>query len=144
MSDKEVWFQLYITDTGKSGPVFRVENQRDVFALAAAVYQAKDKSLGHCNAADLVFYKPGTEFPPKEKDRLRPTWSVTQDTTDENPIRVVAPAMAEQQGKSSSKLFSRSLDGICKADAPLSSLLLKNRKVCMVKCHNSSCSHKMV
>jgi hypothetical protein len=65
--------------------------------LTEAVYQAKDKSLGHCNAVDLVVYSAGTEFP-KEEDELRPGKPVPTDSTDEKPLRVVAPEN-KQQGK---------------------------------------------
>jgi hypothetical protein len=67
--------------------------------LKEAVHQASSKSLGHCDAFQLEVYKAGTEFPPKEEDKLRPGELVPPDSTDENPLRVVAPAIVKQQGK---------------------------------------------
>jgi hypothetical protein len=99
---EEVWVQLYI-GKDKSGRVFPIEiaslPKDRINDLADAVHQAKGKSLGHCNAADLVVYKAGTELPPKEEDPLRPSLIVPKDTTDENPLRVLAPAVKlNQQG----------------------------------------------
>jgi hypothetical protein len=49
----DVWIQLYIGQD-KSGDAFDVDHvPTNISALKKAVYQARDKSLGHCNAADL-------------------------------------------------------------------------------------------
>ena len=92
---EEVWVQLYVEGKGNSGRAFRVQTMRDLEDLAKVVYQEKGKTLGHCNAADLVFYRAGKEFPSKENDRLRPCSSVPQDTTAKIPLRVVAPAISD-------------------------------------------------
>jgi hypothetical protein len=93
-----VWVQLYIGED-KSCDVFkmRVGANHDIDDLKKAVHQARGKSLGHCDAADLVVYKAGTEFPTKEEDKLRPSLIVPTDTTDENPLRVLAPLSQEQR-----------------------------------------------
>jgi hypothetical protein len=91
--EDEVWVQLYIEGQGKIGDVFELQQvPRNIDALKRAVYQARGKYLGHCDAASLFVYKAGTEFPPKEEDKLRPGKPVPKGTTDENPLRVVAPA----------------------------------------------------
>jgi hypothetical protein len=99
---EEVWVQLYI-EKDKSGQVFDIEiasfPRNRISVLARAVHQARGKSLGHCDAADLVVYKAGTEFPPKEEDKLDPGEAVPADTTSKSPLRVLAPAIANQQGK---------------------------------------------
>jgi Crinkler effector protein N-terminal domain len=94
----EVWVQLYIGND-KSRDAFRVKANRNIIIddLKTAVYQAKDKSLGHCNAADLAVYKAGTDVPPKEDDKLDPGDAVSTHTTknsSKHPLRVVAPASA--------------------------------------------------
>jgi hypothetical protein len=97
--EDEVWIQLYIEGQGKIGRAFkiRVEAQADIDDLAKAVYKDGGKSLEHCEAFQLEIFKAGTEFPPKEKDKLRPGKPVPKDTTDENPLRVMAPV--NQSGK---------------------------------------------
>jgi hypothetical protein len=102
---EEVWVQLYIgkDKSGrevKSGDVFDIDHvPNNISALKKAVHQAKGKSLGHCDTADLVVYKAGTESPPKEEDELDPGEAVPTATTSKNPLRVVAPANLNQQGK---------------------------------------------
>ena len=96
MADKEVWVQLYIGKT-KSGEVFSIHPvPNNVDHLKKQVYQDSDKVLGHCNAQHLVFYNQGTELPTEEAP-LRPGMAVPTGTTDENPLRVVAPV--NQSGK---------------------------------------------
>jgi hypothetical protein len=101
MADEEVWVQLY-TGNGKNGRVFSIPfanlgGKKRIQELATAVYQAKDKSLGHCNAADLFVYKAGTGVP-ESKDVPLNSWDgVPKDTTGPDPLRVVAPE--QQQGK---------------------------------------------
>jgi hypothetical protein len=73
--------------------------------LADAVHQAKGKSLGHCNAADLVVYEAGTNFPRKEEVKLSPSSIVPKNTTDENTLRVLAAANLNQHGKNVSVLL---------------------------------------
>jgi serine/threonine protein kinase len=92
------WVQLYI-GKDKGGDVFkiRVGANQDIDDLKKAVHQAKGKSLGHCNAADLVVYEAGTELPRKEEVKLRPSSIVPKNTTDENPLRVLAPAVKLNQ-----------------------------------------------
>jgi hypothetical protein len=92
----EIWVQLYIGED-KSGDVFKMgaRGNQDIDDLKKAVHQARGKSLGHCDAADLLVYKAGTQFPSKEEDKLRPSSSVPKDTTDENPLRVVAPDLLQ-------------------------------------------------
>jgi hypothetical protein len=90
--EDEVWVQLYIGED-KCGDVFRLkmEVKHIIEDLKVAVYQARGKYLGHCDAASLFVYKAGTEFPPKEEDKLRPGKPVPKG--NENPLlRVVAPA----------------------------------------------------
>jgi hypothetical protein len=98
---EEVWVQLYI-GKDKSGQVFPIEiaslSKDRINDLANAVHQANSNSLGHCDASQLFVYKAGTELPPKEEDPLRPSLIVPKDTTDENPLRVLAPEN-KQQGK---------------------------------------------
>jgi hypothetical protein len=101
MADEEVWVQLYIVKD-KSGRVLGIDiasldGKKRIQELATAVYQAKGKSLSHCDAADLVVYKAGTECPSEGEDKLRPSWIVPTDTTDELPLRVVAPAREVNQ-----------------------------------------------
>ena len=104
-----VWVQLYI-GKDKRGRVFGIDiasldGKKRIQELATAVYQTTDKSLGHCNAADLVVYKAGTECPGEGEDELEPDIRVPNDTTDENPLRVVAPARkGNQQGTFKSSL----------------------------------------
>jgi hypothetical protein len=97
--DEEVWVQLYIGED-KSGEVFSIQPvPKHIDDLKKAVHQAMDTSLGHCNVAHLLVYKAGTQFPSKEEDKLRPSSSVPKDTNDEKPVRVLAPANVNQQGK---------------------------------------------
>jgi hypothetical protein len=97
MTDNEVWVQLYIGKT-KSGEVFSIRPvPNNVDHLKKAAYAAKDKSLEHCNAADLVVYNAGTDFPKEEEVPLFPDDHVSIDTTARNPLRVVAPE--KQPGK---------------------------------------------
>jgi hypothetical protein len=93
----KVLIQLYVGE-GMCGRVFqvRVGVNQNIDDLANAVYQAMGTSLGHCDAADLVVYKAGTEFPPKEEDKLRYSLIVPRDTTEDNPLRVLAPAKQQQ------------------------------------------------
>ena len=97
MADEEVWVQLYIGND-KSGGAFPIEiaslRKDRIHDLAKAVYEAKDKSLGHCDAADLLVYKAGTDFPAEGEAPLGPGKAVPTGTTDENPLVVVAPAPA--------------------------------------------------
>jgi hypothetical protein len=99
---EEVWVQLYI-GKDKSGRVFPIEiaslSKDRINDLADAVYEANGNSLGHCNAAQLVVYKAGTELPRKEEDPLDPWTKVPTDTIGEKPLCVVAPANVNQQGK---------------------------------------------
>ena len=98
-----VWFQLFVEGDGKNGDPFPIDSdklpRRMIFEVAMTAYKAKDKSLGHCNAADLVVYKAGTAFPPNKEDRLRSSMPVPEDTTYENPLRVLAPAIKDQQSE---------------------------------------------
>jgi hypothetical protein len=104
---EEVWVQLYI-GKDKSGRVFPIEiaslSKDRINDLANAVYEANNNVLGHCNAAQLVVYKAGTELPPKEEDPLDPGEAVPTDTTSKNPLRVLAPV--NQQGKNLSCFLS--------------------------------------
>ena len=111
-----VWVQLYIGEKKKSGRVFSLEVNSNsiVDDLMKAVYQAKDKSLVHCNAADLLVYAPDTPPPFSEQTSIRgdkilkelidelgnknPRMSICYD----HPLIVVAPAPAPHppgQGK---------------------------------------------
>jgi hypothetical protein len=100
MPDDEVWVQLYIGED-KCGDVFDIDHvPKNISALKKAVYDAMDKDLGHCNAARLVVYNRGTGVPEGKEVPLRPGKAVPTGTTDENPLRVVAPAIEEnRQGK---------------------------------------------
>jgi hypothetical protein len=96
---KEVWVQLYVQGEGKIGRVFCIEiaslAKDRIDDLAKAVHQASSKSLGHCDAFQLEVYRAGTEFPPKEEDKLSPGILVPEGTTAENPLRVMAPAIGK-------------------------------------------------
>ena len=100
-----VFVQLYIKETGKIGYALRVPTQPDLYALEDIVFDKMKNVLPHCAASQLVFYKPGTEYPPKEEDKLKTRGErVPQGSTEENPIRVVAPARTENQfGKNLSR-----------------------------------------
>jgi hypothetical protein len=91
-----IWVQLYI-GKDKSGRAFKMEVdvKGDVDDLANAVYEANNNVLGHCNAAQLVVYKAGTELPPKEEDPLDPGEAVPTDTTSKNALRVLAPEQSK-------------------------------------------------
>jgi hypothetical protein len=97
--EDEVWIQLYIEGQGKIGRAFCIEisslSKDRIDDLAKAVYKAGEKSLGQCDAFQLEIFKAGTEFPPKEEDKLRPGKPVPKGTTDENPLRVVAPDLLQ-------------------------------------------------
>jgi hypothetical protein len=85
-----VWVQLYIGGKESGSPFkIRVEGESDIDDLRNAVYPAKDKSLGHCNAADLLVYN-------NEKVKLDPRDPVPMDTK-EKPLVVEAPE--KQPGK---------------------------------------------
>jgi hypothetical protein len=94
---EEVWVQLYI-GKDKSGDVFDIDHvPNNISALKKAVHQANSNSLGHCDASQLFVYKAGTESPRIEEVKLRPSSIVPKTTTDENPLRVLAPV--NQSGK---------------------------------------------
>ena len=97
MADEEVWVQLYI-GKDKSGQVFDIDHgsKITISALKKAVYQASAKSLEHCDPRSLEIYEAGTEFPTEEAP-LRPGLNVPTGSTDEKPLRVVAPV--NQSGK---------------------------------------------
>ena len=102
MTDK-TWVQFYFENTGKLGRVFGIDVDElcyeDIHDLRTHVYNVMEKHLGHCNSPNLGVYTPGIEFPPKEQDEMRPGLPIPENTTCENPIRVVAPAPVQQQGK---------------------------------------------
>jgi Crinkler effector protein N-terminal domain len=87
-----VWVQLYIGED-KGGDVFkmRVRANHDIDDLKKALAEECKDDLGSIHYSKLRVYKAGTEFPPKEEDRLRPSLIVPTDTTDESPLRVLAP-----------------------------------------------------
>jgi hypothetical protein len=90
-----VWVQLYIGEA-KCGEVFDIDHvPKNISALKKAVYDAMDKDLGHCNAARLVVYSTGTDFPKEEEVPLNAWDGVPKDTTGPNPIRVVAPDLLQ-------------------------------------------------
>ena len=93
---EKAWVQFNFENTGKSGNVFGIHldklPHKDIDDLRTQVYNDLEKNLGHCNFGDLGVYTPGIEFPPKEQDAMRPGLPIPQNTTCENPIRVVAPA----------------------------------------------------
>jgi HNH endonuclease len=68
----KVWVQLYVGEA-KSGDALRlkIEANQEIEDLKKAAYDAKDKSLGHCNAADLLVYAPDTERPFSEQTSIR-------------------------------------------------------------------------
>jgi hypothetical protein len=114
----KVWVQLYIGEE-ECGSAFKVlvEATGDIDDLTKAVYQANDKVLGHCNPPQLAVYKAGTDVPPKEEDKLRPGKPVPTDSTDENPLCVLAPAREVNQRGTlafSILLFPRTFDYISK------------------------------
>ena len=101
MADGGVWVQLYV-GKGKSGEVFDLEPvPKNISALKKAVKAELLNDLAHCDAAQLVVYKysPDTEDSPKEQDKLWPDIAVPNDTSARTPLRVVAPAIENQQGK---------------------------------------------
>jgi Crinkler effector protein N-terminal domain len=97
MTDNEVWVQLYIGEE-ECGGAFKVKTAAngDIDDLKKAVKKERTNDLAHCDAARLAVYSAGTEFP-KEEDELRPGKPVPTDSTDESPLRVVAPE--KQPGK---------------------------------------------
>ena len=86
----------------KSGDVFSIKmaNPSDVDDLRKAVKEECLNGLAHCDAPQLVVYKysPDTEDSPKEQDKLWPGIAVPNDTSARTPLRVVAPAIENQQG----------------------------------------------
>ena len=56
--------------------------------------------LGLHSFKDLNVYEAGTKYPPYNEDFLMPTASVPEDTTQENPLRVVIPGVVSlREGK---------------------------------------------
>ena len=101
----QIWVQLYIENKGKKGGPFSIDftslNNDSIEDFAEAVCEKRPKALGHCEAADLVVFEAGTEFPFTEENKLEPDDNVPKDTTAKNPLRVVAPAVAQyEQGRS--------------------------------------------
>ena len=101
---ESVWIQLFFDDDGKytkSGedPIqLRLAVNSNIYDLKEAVYQAKDKSLGHCNAADLLvcMVVDGTRV------KLDPGDTVSEyRTTSKEPLLVEAPAQVhvKESGK---------------------------------------------
>ena len=89
-----VWVQLYIgkAETGRAFSI-AVDSlpNHNVDDLTTAVKEKCPNVLAHCDAFQLTVYNPGGEFP-KEDDKLSPGKPVPTNTTDENPLRVVAQA----------------------------------------------------
>ena len=96
---EKIWIQLYIKGEGKCGDPYKVEIRNDISDLAAAIAKDREVDLGYCHHSKLSVYGAGAEFPPNEQDRLRPGMPVPEDTTDENPLRVVAPVVVQPQSK---------------------------------------------
>jgi hypothetical protein len=99
--EEEVWVQLYIgeRECGRAFPIDIASLAKDrIHELTEAVHQANNNVLGHCNAAQLVVYNPGTEIPLDKEAPLNAWDGLPKDTTGLNAIRVVAPDL-EQQGK---------------------------------------------
>ena len=94
-SSYSVWVQLYIGKKTSGSPFkIRVEGESDIDDLKKAVKEACQDDLGSLAHRKLVVYNPGGEFP-KEEDKLSPGKHVPTNTTDENPIRVVAPDLLQ-------------------------------------------------
>jgi hypothetical protein len=96
MSEDGVWVQLYI-GKDKSGDVFEVPSGNNIGALKEAVKEKRPNDLANCDAARLEVYNAGGEFPSEDEAPLRPGKAVPTGTTDENPLRVVAPSGHGQQ-----------------------------------------------
>lgn len=92
MSSSSVWVQLYYKgeETNDRDPFEIIPIPRDIDDLATAVYKAKDKSLGHCDAPQLVVYK----CVDGKRVKLDPRDPVPTDTK-ENPLVVVAPDLPQ-------------------------------------------------
>jgi hypothetical protein len=73
MAAEIAWIQLFIRGNDNSvvkrGQAFRVNiaGLSYIDDLKKAVVKEMDKSLGHCNAANLVVYTAGTEIPTDEE-----------------------------------------------------------------------------
>jgi Crinkler effector protein N-terminal domain len=95
---EEVWVQLYI-GKDKSGDVFkiRVGANQDIDDLKKAVAKELKHDLHHIHYSKLLVFQAGTESPRNEEVKLRPSSIVPKTTTDENPLRVLAPV--NQSGK---------------------------------------------
>ena len=92
-----VWYQLYSRHCARRQPsVVDIDKfpRKMIFESAEAVVQKRPNALNPfaCDAADLVIYKPGPEFPKNEKDILELDMPIPQGTTANNPLRVLFPS----------------------------------------------------
>jgi hypothetical protein len=96
MANEEIWIQLYV-GKDKSGSVFDIDHvPKNISALKKAVAEERKDDVGSLHYSKLDVYNPGTEIPPKDEAPLRPGKAVPTGTTDENPLRVVAPPKQQE------------------------------------------------
>ena len=106
-----VWCQLYFRGEGDPGAqpikIKDLQGDTDISDLKERIYAKKDKKLGHCNADDLLVYRPGTDLMANPDSCIRPDKPLselldelkdqTPPTSAQHPLMVVAEAPPQQR-----------------------------------------------